>query len=66
MKMEAQIRMALDATGLPWEISQGRGHQKIRLAGHLVGVVNVVPSESGRPTKNIVAQIRRKAKEITK
>lgn len=57
--------LALEATGLPWEIEDGHGHVKIKLAGHLVGVMR--RNKAGahkRAELNVVSQIRRKAAEL--
>lgn len=57
--------LALEATGLPWEIEDGHGHVKIKLAGHLVGVMR--RNKAGahkRAEQNVIAQIRRKASEL--
>ena len=56
---------ALEETGLPWEIENGKGHAKLRLCGHLVGVVKY--SKNGhdkRAELNVIGQIRRKAAEL--
>lgn len=57
--------LALEETGLPWEIEPGRGHMKIKLAGHLVGVTRQNKAGNNRRAeKNVIAQIRRKAAEL--
>jgi hypothetical protein len=38
VRLPAELREALDKTGLPWGIENGTRHNKIRLAGRLVGV----------------------------
>lgn len=61
------VLRALDETGLPWQVETGKGHKKIRLCGKLVGVMHT--SERGvtqREMANVVAQIRRAAREIAK
>lgn len=57
--------LALEATGLPWEIEPGRGHMKVKLAGHLVGVMRQNKAGGNRRAEqNVIAQIRRKASEL--
>lgn len=57
--------VALETTGLPWEIEDGHGHMKIKLAGHLVGVMRRNKAGAhNRAEKNVIAQIRRKAAEL--
>ena len=59
------IELALTLTGLPWEISQGSRHHKIKLAGRLVGIAPLNRRDAGpRALKNILAQIRRAAREL--
>ena len=60
-----RVVKTLEETGLPWGIEQGRGHLKIKLAGHLVGVMTAgsKPADT-RAEKNVIAQIRRKAAEL--
>lgn len=57
--------LALEATGLPWEIEDGHGHVKIKLAGHLVGVMRRNKAgHNKRAEMNVVSQIKRKAAEL--
>ena len=65
--MDRRVIEALEATGLPWSIEQGKGHLKIRVGGRLVGVMGVSFKESS-PCKrhNTIAAIRRIAKELEK
>lgn len=65
MKREPKIIAALEATGLPWALEQGRGHFKIRLAGRLAGVVSVNPSPRSRASLNVISQIKRIAGEAS-
>ena len=61
----APIRDALIGTGLPWDITPGARHHKITLAGRLVGIAPLNGRDAGpRALKNVVAQIRRAAREI--
>ena len=64
-KLPKPIVEALDATGLPWAAEHGTRHTKIKLAGRLVGVAARKPISDCdlRPTKNIVSQIRRAARQ---
>lgn len=63
--MHQMIRRTLLETGLPWRVVPGKGHQKIELAGRLVGVLHSKSTDSDRrATLNIRAQIRRAAKEM--
>jgi hypothetical protein len=62
-----EVRAALEASGLPWAIEQGSRHQKIRLAGFMVGVLPTGGCNArinNRGSANVVAAIRRKAKEL--
>lgn len=63
MKLDPPIERALEETGLPYEITRGGKHYKIKLSGRLVGVFGIA-ARSARAEKNIVAQIRRAAKEM--
>jgi hypothetical protein len=66
MKIDPKTRRVLEETGLPWELENGKKHTKIWLAGQFVGIL---PQNGriveGAAHKNVVAQIRRAAKEIT-
>lgn len=60
-----RVVKALEETGLPWGVEQGRGHIKIRLSGHLVGVMTAGSKPADpRAEKNVISQIRRKAEEL--
>lgn len=59
------IVRALENTGLPWEIEKGKGHTKLRLCGHLVGVVSYGKNgHDKRAELNVIAQIKNKATEL--
>jgi hypothetical protein len=59
------IIRALQETGLPWEIEKGNGHAKLRLCGHMVGVVKYGKrGHLKRAELNVIAQIRQKAAEL--
>lgn len=65
IKHSDRVVRALGETGLPWDIEQGRGHLKIKLAGHLVGVMTAGSKPAGqRAERNVISQIRRKAAEL--
>lgn len=59
------VLKALNDTGLPWTITNGKRHKHIRLNGALVGILPLgnYPERSPNSTKNVVAHIRRAAKE---
>jgi hypothetical protein len=61
------VREALDETGLPWAIVPGKKHHQIRLKGRLVGILPHGPlrAANARGVKNLVAHIRRAAKDLT-
>lgn len=64
MKLPAPIKEALNATGKPWEIEQGKRHHKIKLNGRMVGILPLSSFQTSdmRCIKNTVSQIRRAAK----
>jgi len=67
-KAERQIRADLDATGLPYVLERGTRHLKIKLCGHLVGIIPMKGRDNPgdkRTYYNVRSQIRRKAKELT-
>ncbi len=64
-RADPKLRAALDETGLPWTVEIGGRHYHVRVAGRLVGVwPRSGATETGRGTKNVIAQIRRTAREI--
>ena len=65
-KLHPKIREALEACGLPWEVTPGRRHQHVRIAGRLAAVIpwNGGPDRTKFGNLNVIAQIRRIAKEI--
>lgn len=65
-RIPTRIHSALLDTGLPWDIQNGKKHQKIYVKGHLVGVLSHGShyDDEWVAIKNIVSQIRRKAKEL--
>lgn len=65
MKVHPAIRDALEQTGLPWDIINGGKHNKVRLAGHLAGILPRASGEGDcRSVRNTISQIRRKAMEL--
>lgn len=62
------ILTALTETGLPFELQDGGRHFKIRLAGRFIGILprNGSSEAYGNTcaSKNLVAQVRRAAREI--
>jgi hypothetical protein len=66
--LNKRVEEALDATGLPWEIDEGRKHYRLMLAGRQVCVL----SKGGKARANAVSSndkknvnvIRRVADEI--
>lgn len=67
MKLPAELREALAKTGLPWEIENGKKHNKIKLAGKLVGVYphGKANGDHKRSLLNTITQVRRAAQELT-
>lgn len=65
MDWKNPIFRALDETGMPWRVTNGNGHKKIILSGHLVGVMSARKDRHDpRAMHNVVHQIKRKAKEL--
>lgn len=63
-----ELRPTLDETGLPWRAEQGTKHVKIFLRERFVGIVPTNGTSSRRcerGMKNVRAQIRRAAREMT-
>lgn len=59
------VLRALDETGLPWQIEHGKTHRKIKLCGHLVGVICGSKERADRRAElNVIHQIKRKAQEL--
>ena len=60
-KVPEKVRVALEATGLPYDFEPGGHHMKIKLAGRLVGILPMAGgTETDRRTVlNVVSQIRR-------
>jgi len=68
MKLPDKIHSALEESGLPWVIEEGRKHYHIRLNGRLIGILpkGKGPQESSsRDILNTVSQIRRASKGPT-
>lgn len=67
-KAERQIRADLEAAGLPYAVERGSRHLKIKLCGHLVGIIPMKGKDNPgnkRTYLNVRSQIRRKAKELS-
>jgi hypothetical protein len=67
MRLPPEIRAALDATGLPWTSEVTNSGLKIRVGGRLAGVIGQSHSRTAynrHNSKNLIAQIRRIAKEL--
>lgn len=63
MRLDPKVAAALDETGLPWEIEEGKRHRLIRLNGKQVGIFpQGAGSDKGRATKNLISNIRRAAR----
>lgn len=63
-----KVREALEATGLPWDITKGKRHRQVRLCGRLVGVLphkGVNGDADQHAQKNVIGQIRRAAQELS-
>lgn len=58
-----EVRAALDATGLPWEVVYGKKHNRLLLNGAQVGVLSRSPKKCSEnfQMKNTIAAIRRAA-----
>lgn len=62
-----ELLFILRSSGLPWKVEQGSRHQKIVLAGRLVGIwPNTYRHRNspGRAYQNLRAQLRRAVKEL--
>ena len=62
-KLDHKIRVALDDTGLPYDLAAGSRHIKMTLNGKFIGVVSYASRLGARDVKNTVARIRKAAKE---
>ena len=62
------LRAELDATGIPWQITQKARHRGVVLGGKLVGILPMNPRLSkamgDRAYMNLLGQIRRAAREM--
>ena len=67
MKMPKELREALDRTGLPWEVQNGKKHNKVKLVGRLVGVYPHGRKQEAekRSLLNVITQVRHTAQEIS-
>jgi hypothetical protein len=66
VKLPAELREALDRTGLPWGVEEGTKHNKVKLAGRLVGIYPRGKRQEGerRSLLNTIAQVRNAARQI--
>jgi nitrate reductase assembly molybdenum cofactor insertion protein NarJ len=57
----------MKSTGLPYEVQEGRKHIKLYLGGKFAAVVSrgAKPEQGMRGMKNIIAAIKRVARECT-
>jgi len=64
VKLPPAIEQALNATGKPWEIAQGKRHLKIKLEGRMVGILPLSGFQTTdmRCVKNTISQIKRAAR----
>lgn len=61
--IEKEVRAALAATGLPYEIKTGSRHRKVYLAGRFIVALCMTPGR-GRDSKQAIAAIKRRVREI--
>lgn len=66
MKLPVELREALDKTGLPWEIENGKKHNKVVLNTRLVGVFphGKKCDANRRSLLNTITQVRAMARQI--
>jgi hypothetical protein len=66
IRLPKEVTRTLDATGLPWHVEGGTKHYKIIMADRIVGVYpqGTIRESKGRPVLNLVARIRRTAREM--
>ena len=66
MKIPAELREALDKTGLPWSIEEGSKHRKVKMGGMLVGVLPHGKRQEAykRSLLNTLTQVRLAARKI--
>lgn len=66
MKIDPRLEAALDATGLPWIVEDGKKHHKVKLAGKLVAVYPYGKKQDAykRALLNTITQVRRVAQEL--
>ena len=63
MKVPDMVERALNESGLPWRVVHGRGHLKLYLDDHFIGVVSSRAKDvAKRRTLNLLAQIKRVAR----
>lgn len=60
-----RIKAALDATGLPWDVTHGKRHAHVRLNGRLCLVLSRCGGEGDvRGEKNSIRDIRKLERQI--
>lgn len=66
MRLPAELREALDKTGLPWEVEASKRHNKVKLSGKLVGIYPLGKKQESdrRPLLNTISQVRAAARQI--
>jgi hypothetical protein len=66
IRLPKEVTRTLDETGLSWRVEGGTKHYKIRMAGRIVGVYpqGTVKESNGAALRNMVARIRRTAREL--
>ncbi len=66
MKLPFELREALDKTGLPWGIEDGKKHNKVKICGKLVAVFprGKERGSDRRSLLNTIAQVRTAARQI--
>lgn len=65
MRILPVIEQALNDTGMPWDIEQGKKHHHIRINGKLVGILPMgSKAAETRTIKNCISQIKKAAKGI--
>ena len=64
LKVDPQIRAALEDIGLPYEIRDGTRHKKVYLCGQLAAVLSRKPAQGRSSVKWTITNIRRIADAI--
>lgn len=65
MKIDPILQRAIDESGLPFRLEEGKRHVKLMLGGEMVTVFSRRPDErGGRAVKNLLGHIRRKVRQV--